>query len=269
METLQSLPIWILWGLGCLLLHTLSYLLSVYVLPNGPWTKLPSFTAHQVVAMPFMVYLTVLGFQEWFGGTTCADPVLHINENGLYLSRIVIGSMLLWDIPTGFVTDGMGDPIMHFHHLGMLLVSGITAGVFSSQPIGSCYAPFFFGVVELSSIPLAIVDIFHPKQKAWHDYHLTSSPLKALNEISRIMFALLYILVRAIYFPYVVVTQVLPEFYRATTDTDTPDTDAPALWAIMMFSLLFTGLQMYWGSLVIKQIIKALGGDGSDKTKKE
>ena len=67
--------------------------------------------------------------------------------------------MLLWDIPVGIMSDGMGDPIMHLHHIGFFVVATIALGVFShGVPVGSAYAPFFFGVIELSSIPLVIVD---------------------------------------------------------------------------------------------------------------
>ena len=67
--------------------------------------------------------------------------------------------MMIWDIPVGVISDGMGDPIMHVHHLGTFIVSAIALGLFSDgTPIGSAYVPFFLGIVELSSIPLAIVD---------------------------------------------------------------------------------------------------------------
>ena len=67
--------------------------------------------------------------------------------------------MLLWDLPVGLVSDGLGDPVMHLHHIGAFIVAGISFGLFSNGvPIGSSYAPVFIGVIELSSIPLAIVD---------------------------------------------------------------------------------------------------------------
>jgi hypothetical protein len=270
-DALLNQPVWITWGLGCLSLHTLLYVFFARILPKGPWTELPAFTAHQVVALLVMVYTTVLGFHYWFSHHNDpelpSDMVMDVNTNGLYFGHIVIGGMLLWDIPSGFLADGMGDPIMHAHHVGMLLVAAITVGMCSSQPLGSCYAPFFFGVIELSSIPLAIVDVFHPKQAAWHDYHLTSKVLVTINEVSRILFALLFLLVRAIYFPYVTLTQVIPDFIVASTKA--PQADTPAIWTIIALSLLFTGLQLYWGSLVVKQVAKALGGGGSKASSKK
>ena len=189
---------------------------------------------------------------------------LDIYPQGIYFGQLVIGGMLFWDIPTGFLSDGMGDPIMHVHHIGMFLVAGITVGVFTSQPIGSCYAPFFFGVIEVSSIPLAIVDIFHPKRKAWYDYHVSIRTLVTINDISRGLFAVLFILIRAMYFPYVVLTQVLPDFWKQANKTTKENStmtagDTSALWAIMILSLLFSALQLYWGTMVVQQIVKALG----------
>lgn len=147
-------PVIIPAGATVLGIHILLFLLFKYVLPDGPWKKLPSFTAHQVVAFGMMVFHTFLGFKH-FGDT----GLLNINEGGMFLARIAMGSMMLWDIPVGFVSDGMGDPIMHLHHIGFFVVSAITLGYLSDGiPLGSAYSPFFFGVVEVSSIPLAIVD---------------------------------------------------------------------------------------------------------------
>ena len=105
--------------------------------------------------------------------------------------------------------------------------------------------------------------VFHPKQKAWHAYLATSKSLQTINEISRVLFALLYVATRVLYFPYVMFTGVLPDCLSAANDH--PEFVSP-LYTVMLLGILFTMLQWYWGKLVIQQIIKALGGDS--KTKK-
>ena len=67
---------------------------------------------------------------------------------------------MLWDIPCSVFIPSMKDNVMLAHHLGMALV----AGAVSTTGTGSYYALFFFGVIEISSIPLTLVDIFHPKR---------------------------------------------------------------------------------------------------------
>ena len=74
-----------------------------------------------------------------------------------------------------------------------------------------------------------------------------------------------YVFTRVLYFPYVVVTGVLPESLSVAQER--PEIATP-VYTIMVMSLLFTVLQLYWGSLVIKQIVKALSGGGDDKKKK-
>jgi hypothetical protein len=70
-----------------------------------------------------------------------------------------------------------------------------------------------------------------------------------------------------IYFPYVVATGVVPDCLA--TISERPEFATP-LWAIVVLAVLFTFLQLYWGTLIIRQILKALGGDGgSDAAKKK
>ncbi|KAI2492411.1 TLC domain-containing protein [Fragilaria crotonensis] len=252
-------PVIIPLGSSILAIHIVLFFLFKYVCPDGPWKVLPSFTAHQVIALVLMIYQTYLGFMYHRDG-----GMMNVNQPGVFMARFSVASMMIWDIPVGVVSDGMGDLIMHVHHVGTFIVSAIALGLFSNgTPIGSAYVPFFLGIVELSSIPLAIVDVFHPKQKAWHAYLATSKSLQTINEISRVLFALLYVATRVLYFPYVMFTGVLPDCLSAANDH--PEFVSP-LYTVMLLGILFTMLQWYWGKLVIQQIIKALGGDA--KTKK-
>uniref|UniRef100_A0A7S1UV81 TLC domain-containing protein n=1 Tax=Grammatophora oceanica TaxID=210454 RepID=A0A7S1UV81_9STRA len=267
---LISDPVVLGWGLGCTVVQGLSYLLFSKALPDGPWKKQPSFTAHQFVAFIMMVYCFAFGAKIWFIDPPCEDCIFDVSEQGLFLSKIVIGGMLFWDIPVGLVSDGLGDPIMLAHHVGLLLVASLTYGVHTSQPIGTCYAAFFFGVIELSSIPLAIVDIFHPKQVAWHDWHKQYPFIMTLNELSRVVFVLLYFLTRMVYFPYMALVRAIPDYYGGISKTDETGVKV-TLWSIVVFCVLFTCLQLYWGSLIIRQVQKALAGDKpkTDETKKD
>ena len=117
-------------------------------------------------------------------------------------------------------------------------------------------------------VAVAVTTVFHPKQKPWNAYLATSKTLQAINEICRILFAVLYVAARVVYFPYVVVAGVLPDCLSSARDH--PELHTP-LYTIMVLAVLFTVLQLYWGTLVIKQIVKALSGGGSGgdtKTKK-
>ena len=84
--------------------------------------------------------------------------------------------------------------------------------------------------------------------------------LQTINEISRVTFAILFVVLRMICFPYVAIyVGVLPDCLKAINEK--PQYTTPLL-TIATFSILFTIMQFYWGSLVVKQILKALTGGG-------
>merc|ERR1711871_1333031 len=131
-----------------------------------------------------------------------------VDSNGTarWLASITFGQLLTWDIPCGLglVPSMSGDFVMLGHHIVMAFVA--YCGMFH---IPSYYYLFFFGFCEISSIPLAVVDFFHPKH--FQSLAESSSFLSVVNEISRYSFAALFLMVRALYFPYVVVFMLMPD----------------------------------------------------------
>jgi len=246
--------------LGCHII--LCLLLKSSIVPNGPWKIVPSFTAHQIITFVLMIYQSYLGFKYFIFDRTTWNilPTTEDESGGYYMSQLSMGSMLFWDIPVGIVSDDMGDPIMHLHHLGFFLVSAISLGMFSydSMPLGvASYAPFFFGIIELSSIPLVIVDVFHPKHKEWNEYLRksggSSNLLRSLNKFCRISFAILFLLVRGVLWPYVIGMGAIPDYYKAQIVN--PDYALPCRFMVGM-AFFFTLLQSYWTILILRQILK-------------
>ena len=263
-------------GVTCLAAQLILHIVFAYILPKGPWTQLPSFTAHQAVCLPLMLYFSYVGFAGWFGNndhdgkfTTFEARVFgETYDPGVYLGEMAFGFLLFWDIPVGFTTPQLQDKLMAVHHVAMAFVSAAIAGFFSSGiPIGSYYAPFYLGVIEFSSVFLNIHDLFHPKHKYWYEYMQTKQgpmgdTMRAVNEVCKSLFAVLFIVLRGVYFPYVMFTQQLSDFWNAATSSPEtrPDT-VPSwpIWMIFWMSFFFCFLQMYWGVLVAKGIGKALG----------
>jgi hypothetical protein len=56
-------------------------------------------------------------------------------------------------------TKALYDPLVLLHHAGMLACAAL-----SLLPYVQYYVPFFGGAIELSSIPLVMIDVFHPKR---------------------------------------------------------------------------------------------------------
>lgn len=81
-------------GVTCIIAQVTLTLLFRLLLPNGPWTHLPAYTAHQVVALPLMIILTYIGWRDWFfdsdkdeEGATASDRIFgYSNPNDLPLA---------------------------------------------------------------------------------------------------------------------------------------------------------------------------------------
>ena len=151
-------------GFACLGTHLGCVLLFKYILPDGPWRRHPQFLAHQVVALPLMLVCTYIGCAAWFfpsraesAAASTVDGRLHGHTDaGELLARVVIGAQLFWDIPTTALVPALYSRLMMAHHIGMTTIAVLCLNYIQF------YVPFFAGVIEISAIPLVIVDVFHP-----------------------------------------------------------------------------------------------------------
>jgi hypothetical protein len=86
--------------------------------------------------------------------TTSAYRLTGPNTHG-HLSEFVLGMMFFWDIPVSFFTRELRQPAMLVHHVLMFVTAAVALGFLSEgRPLLAYYAPFFFGAVELSSLPV-------------------------------------------------------------------------------------------------------------------
>ncbi|KAL7447459.1 hypothetical protein ACHAXM_010776 [Skeletonema potamos] len=292
-------PLATLIGITCLITQIyLTLLLTKRIFPrkwHGPWNDLPGFTAHQLISLPLMCILTYCGMKDWFfnpnkdvigHNDTSYDRVFGTtNVNDIPLA-IGSGAILIWDTPTGLLVPALQDPLMLFHHVGMFLVGATMSGAFShGKMIGYYYASYYFGVIEISSIPLSYVDVFHPKYKFYFEWlhsekNASRTMMKVLdgvNELCRIVFAVTFLIFRGLYFPYVTFGHTIPDLWYAYNDETKQLPDGVPMWTgyfLIGFVSLFALLQFYWGTLILKQIHKMVfHGDSSDvggkkKTKK-
>lgn len=298
-------------GVTCLIaqiIFTLVLHKRTTLLPRGPWNELPAFTAHQLVSFPLMIILTYHGMKDWFfspldddnnyaaGTTTTITPHDRIFGQQHHVVHDIIplaigtGAILLWDIPTGLLSPPLRDPLMWAHHVGMAIVALLMSGQFSHHRgssnnvvlIGAYYAPFYFGVIEFSSIFLAYVDVFHPRYRYYdrwlndpaRESHVKIQVLKKLNDACRAMFAFSFLILRGLYFPYVSFGCAMPDLWRAYfvyEESLPPPVGVPMWTGYFLIGMIgmFACLQAYWGVLVMKQVRKVLRGGGDEKKKKK
>lgn len=282
-EISSKFPLLLPYGLKCLVSHVILFFTFRNLLPSKkdsaasgddfPWKKSPSLTAHRIVAFFAMNHWCYLGFRHvlTYDYNKAADgtdsdstlAALTFVPAGFDIAQYAMGALFVWDIPSSLVGgSGPTDLMMHLHHAGMVLVTACVLGLIKGPSdtgngiVGTHVAPIFLGTIELSSIPLQIVDLFHPKKSPhWNKYandkSLTGFFPKlcaSANEISRILFAILFLLVRGVYFPYSIATIAAPDFYA--------EGSLPSM-VLFVMSILFTLLQMYWATLVFKQVKKS------------
>jgi len=270
-------PVVLQTGLACIAAQGFFYVLFAYILPKGPWTDMPGFTAHQAVAFPLMAYMAYQGIMAWYFSDadsdtfdTPSDRILKIHPLGVQLSEIAVGMQLFWDTPLGFIIPALNDPLKLAHHIGMVLTAAQSAGSFG-RPVGSYHALFYMGAVELSTIPLTFVDIFLPKHKPWFEYMKSKGPssmLHSFNTFTRVAFALCFLVLRGIIFPYEVFTRWIPDILHTASlsPSEREGTSLPSMYLVLSTSILFSLLQIKWAVMIAKQLTNmAIGGKGDKK----
>lgn len=260
-------------GVSFMMVHMILYTLFVTkVFGIGPWSILPSYTAHKIITFPALIYLSIHGllyfdFREIHSSTlTPFDRVILQSPHQEHLTEFMFAMMVFWDVPAALLTPALRQSQMILHHIGMITLTAFSMGIFSNGvTLFGYYIPFFFGFIEISSVPLTVVDLFHPRHKAWNAY-LTSEErpkwMMTMNKRCRIIFASLFMLVRTIAFPYVSAMGVMMDVAHLTSLPLDQRRGVPNFPLIVMtlLNVLFSALQVYWGSLVLPQLWKVLVG---------
>lgn len=154
----------------------------------------------------------------------------------------------LWSLPVGcfLVKESTA---MLCHHVATIFVS-----LFSVYC--NCgfryYQPFFFGLVEISSVPLAIMN-FCKSNKEWTKQHCPN-----LGEMIRPIFAAMFLTTRVFMW-----TPNMYDVLRSTMMLFWTSQSVSSKVALGFFGLacvFLTSLQYFWGLLITKSIIKAICG---------
>ena len=226
--------------------------------------------AFDVANFVVIVFLTVLGlFLQWtrIGHLVHQDyndndenSISHRNraigfgddEHMLLLPAVQLGWQF-WALPVGLWIVGEPLPMMA-HHVSVILCAAMT---------GCCtagfrfYAPYFYGILELSSIPLWIMNLFK-QRPAW------KARYPQTYAISRGVFAVSFLILRVVLFLTRYWDLVRLKAWHIVYHPFWP-------WQIF-YSIVLAGgvallfLQLYWSMLIVKGLLAALLGK---KNKKE
>ena len=172
-----------------------------------------------------------------------------INENDLnysclYLSAIQLGWQL-WALPIGIYHVSESTSIL-LHHIAVIQTTFMTSCLYVGYRY---YVPYFYGVIELSSIPLILMNLFKQRPKWKQQY-------TKLYLYIRIVFAILFIPLRIIYFTPRHLDLVRIKYWNLISH--------PILWLQIFYGSVFIGgclllvLQYYWAILILKGFILVL-----------
>lgn len=236
---------------------------------KSPFRAKPGVAAHQLVcAVPF-TYAAWVGARVWLydagiaamDGATYVERLYGAHDASWSLCRFMIGFQIYDLLATGL------EPSLrkaeHLAHHSATLLTALAAGS-AGGPYFGYYGSFFFGFTEISSVPLFLVDLFRQLP------NLAEGALgAALNEASRTGFAVAFLPIRCVWFPWVMVSKFWPDMYAAWSNADVRMAGLAFGW--MAFSSAFlTFLQLFWGYKIIRVVAKGnLGGKDMKQAQKE
>ena len=191
---------------------------------------------------------SVIGVQHWFRGGIYADltsaPGVHDFYAGGNQAATVQVVFQIYEIACALAVPRLRGKFgeMYVHHFTTLLLAYLAI----HYDAFLYYGVFFLGVTEVSSIPLALVDLF--KQ-----FKPLAARYKTTNARAREVFAAFFIVFRTFYWPVVSFY-----FWRASLKALQEGT-AKADWVVYTFltvNVLLTSLQFFWSKLIFESLLK-------------
>jgi hypothetical protein len=204
--------------------------------------------AFEIVAGLCVTYLGIIGTLAIFHLNPDFD-MEEIEKDKLYGRAQFVEDHLImpmlsyqgWNVLLCFFNADLRDPAMIGHHLATFSLA-----YFGLNPYVHYYGLFFFGFAELTNVPLTMVDIF----KYFPDL---KEKMPIVNEICRVSFAISFIIVRLLIWPY-----ISYQFWLGSLELLNNQT-AHSVFVVLVFlgaNIFLTGLQFFWGSKIFGFLFK-------------
>jgi len=231
---------------------------------KGEHAKKPHIAAHSVCTLVMFTLLTGLGIAYWLiipDESRDGGPHSRIFGHSMPtegITALMVGFQV-YEVTMALAQRSLrGAGNQHLiHHILALTTSSL--GLY--YRVLYYFAPFFLGVVELSSVPLAIMDHF----KAFR--HLKEA-YPGFAELNRVLFAVSFLAMRVVYWPFV----CLRFWLDATSELSARAASGSSLAAhdivliiFMVMNVLLSALQAFWGSKVVAGIVRKIKGVNSEK----
>lgn len=162
----------------------------------------------------------------------------------------------LWSIPIGilYVKES---PMMLMHHVTVIIVGCMSAFMTAGF---RCWVPFFFGVMELSSIPLAVMNTFKDNPD-W----IKKQPTLFLT--IRLLFCFSFLYIRIWLMVPIKQTYLRDHYLLWSTSKNAIFRNYMAtVWCASCFLMV---LQFYWAILIVQGILKQVFKGAKSRDKKD
>jgi hypothetical protein len=253
--------------------HALSYLMLKRIYKGKKSDDSPSskedrpkllsyYFVHLVGAAVLAGYgLCVYPFQPDFSTLESRDKIAG------FVQMIPFGELQIayqvWGLPAGilFVPERWS---MKMHHT-IVIFLGIVVACFNN----GCrfYAPFFFGIVELSSVPLSVMNILKHDKRLQDDYPILK-PIASAIFATSFLYIRVYLLLQNIWDFSKMVVALMMSCPGESQGVEQAMCMAPYLGTLVL-SVLLTSLQIVWAVKIVQMLLKMAGLTTKDKKDKQ
>jgi len=207
-------------------------------------------TAYQITNMSVNLCLGVYGIYYYFYSVPAIDTVSIAERISGFPDYAIFGALQVgynvWALPIGYCFMDEA-PAMLTHHIAVICVGCISC--FSSNGF-RYHAPFFFGLIEISSVPLSIFNFCKNNPEI-----VNRRFPKLLGQI-RIIFVVIFLAVRVfMWTPLIKDVLWSAGLLGWTCDSNMCRIAVGSFWSSAFFLTL---LQFYWAGLIIKGIYQII-----------
>jgi len=196
--------------------------------------------AYNILAIVYASTCSYVGTKSWFDGTaasvgdTLQDRFYAYSEPYARIATLTIAYETYNTLAVIFLHEYRNAAFI-FHHSTCLVL-----GLISLAPFCHYYATFFFGLTALSSVPLALIELFQ------------AAKMPAMQEHCRVLFCIIFLIFRTVYWPIESYKYWVDEL--AAFDGAAPIHNHAAHYFLLFANVGLTGLQFYWTTLIFKGI---------------
>jgi hypothetical protein len=232
--------------------------------PTRKGTRTSDIMAFEFVAGISVAYLGGAGLiisQGWFGTAAelarLNDDMLHTNSD-FVINHLVypMVTFQLWNVLLCLFTPDLNVPEMLGHHL-------VTAalGYFGMHPYLHGYGLFFFGVAELTNVPLTVYDMFkYMKAAKWQEKY------SFIFTVSKLGFAASFVVLRIVVWPMI----SYPFWKDSVALLQSGKAHSNFVVGFFLLANVFlTFLQFFWGWKIVESVLPKGAAKTANKDKND